>query len=148
LGDINWLWLAGIAVIVFVVVFSLCILAKCRFSMFTRHAKRKLHPAASRKKSVKKAGDLSAEAKDAAKEKAEAASKDDVLPDSKREYTLSLIDAALGVGAEGLHVSGARRQIQSFSSQDSIGKETEFYQFPQVFRIRNYSLQIRVWILI
>jgi hypothetical protein len=128
LEEINWLWLAGIGAIVFVVVFALCLLAKCRFSMFTRHAKRKLHhggaaAAAARKKSVKKTAEINTEEKGEVKEKdAEAASKDDVLPVGKREYTLNVIDAALGLAAESFNITGKEKQFQTFTSQDSIGK--------------------------
>ncbi len=95
--------------------------------MFTRHAKRKLHhggAAAARKKSVKKTAEINTEEKGEVKEKdAEAAaSKDDVLPVGKREYTLNVIDAALGLAAESFNITGKEKQFQTFTSQDSIGR--------------------------
>jgi hypothetical protein len=132
LEEINWLWLAGIGAIVFVVVFALCLLAKCRFSMFTRHAKRKLHhggaaAAAARKKSVKKSAEINTEEKGEVKENASAASKDDVLPVGKREYTLNVIDAALGLAAESFNIAGKEKQFQTFTLQDSIGEPAPFF---------------------
>ncbi len=138
--EINWLWLAGIGAIVFVVVFALCLLAKCRFSMFTRHAKRKLHhggaaAAAARKKSVKKSAEINTEEKREIKENAAAAtSKDDVLPGGKREYTLNVIDAALGLAAESFNIAGKEKQFQTFTSQDSIGKPARSFNFPNMRR--------------
>ncbi len=95
--------------------------------MFTRHAKRKLHhggaAAAARKKSVKKTAEINTEEKGEVKEKnAEAASKDDVLPGGKREYTLNVIDAALGLAEESFKIAGKEKQFQTFTSQDSIGR--------------------------
>jgi hypothetical protein len=94
--------------------------------MFTRHAKRKLHhrgaAAAARKKSAKKAAEINTEEKGEVKENASAASKDDVLPVGKREYTLNVIDAALGLAAESFNIAGKEKQFQTFTSQDSIGR--------------------------
>ena len=96
-GDINWLWLAGIASIVFLVVFALCLLAKCRVSLFTRHAKRKLRGAGStRKKSVKKA-DVKEE-KGEEKREEEDGEKKTILP--VKEDILSMIDTTLGLVGE------------------------------------------------
>ena len=157
-GDINWLWLAGIASIVFLVVFALCLLAKCRVSLFTRHAKRKLRGAGStRKKSVKKA-DVKEE-KGEEKREEEDGEKKTILP--VKEDILSMIDTTLGLVEEGFSglvsmeegggASSRVGRLPPSASHDSIGKNARIvlhFQRPLLFHQLIPRLHFRPYILV
>ena len=117
--------MAGIASIVFLVVFALCLLAKCRVSLFTRHAKRKLRGAGStRKKSVKKA-EVKEEKGEEKREEGDGEKKT-ILP--VKEDILSMIDTTLGLVEEGfcglvsMEEGGVASRLPPAASHDSIGK--------------------------